>query len=175
MRKLVFLNILNKFLNTLSKHLNLNWDEWLLAIALIVAQKSKDPSSKVGSVIVTDDYRPVSFGFNGFVSKCDECLMTYERTMKYHLINHAEMNSLVFAQRDLKNCKMYITHGPCDNCLKHVMQTGISQIVYFDAGIIKERGTEAQKEAIRRLLESRPDISCYNINGKSYLEELGKL
>jgi len=42
-----------------------NWDYRFLAMVQLVAAWSKDPSSKVGSVI-TDGKRIVSLGFNGF-------------------------------------------------------------------------------------------------------------
>jgi dCMP deaminase len=151
--------------------MTISWYEYFLNIAKEVAKKSKDPSSQVGCVLVTEDNRPISFGFNGFVSGCDEALMTLERPMKYFLTIHAEMNALMFAQRSLKNCKAFITHGPCENCLKHLMQAGITEIYYSDAGIIKERGSPEQKEAISRLLRARPVI-CQNINGMPYLEDM---
>ena len=151
--------------------MNVSWDQYFINIAKEVAQKSKDPSSKVGCVIVTEDNRPISFGYNGHVSKCDEQLMSYERPIKYNLIIHAEMNAMIFAERSLRGCKAYVTHGPCDNCLKHLMQSGVTQIIYNDPGILKERGTAEQKDAIRRLLTAR-SIVCKNINGKNYLEEI---
>ncbi len=152
--------------------MSINWNEYFLNIAAEVAKKSKDPSSKVGCVIVTQDNRPVSFGYNGFVSGCDEEFMTTERPMKYLLTIHAEMNALIFAERSIRGCKAYVTHGPCDNCLKHLLQAGIIEIIYSDPGILKERGTVEQKEAIQRLLRGFP-IKCHNANGTDYLEELG--
>jgi dCMP deaminase len=151
--------------------MSISWNEYFIKIAAQVAQKSKDPSSQVGCVIVTEDNRPISFGYNGFVSQCNEDEMTFERPMKYLLTIHAEMNALIFAEKSVRNCKAYVTHGPCDNCLKHLMQAGIKQIIYQDAGIIKDRGTPEQKDAIRRLLSSKT-ISCKNINGLDYLEEI---
>jgi len=151
--------------------MKISWNEYFINIAKEVAMKSKDPSSQVGCVIVTHDNRPISFGFNGFVSGCDEELMTFERPLKYNLIIHAEMNALIFSQKSLKECKAYVTHAPCDNCLKHLMQAGICEIYYNDPGILKDRGTTEQKEAIRRLLSSKK-IICQNINGKDYLDEI---
>lgn len=151
--------------------MKISWHEYFINIAKEVAKKSKDPSSQVGCVIVTNDNRPVSFGYNGFVSGCDEGHMTFERPLKYNLIIHAEMNALLFSQKTLKDCKAYVTHAPCDNCLKHLMQAGITEIYYSDPGILKNRGTPEQKEAIRRLLTSKSMI-CQNINGTQYLDEI---
>ena len=151
--------------------MNISWDNYFIKIAHQVAAKSKDPSTKVGCVIVTEDNRPVSFGYNGFISGCDESKMTQERPVKYHLVIHAEMNALMFAERSLKNHKVYCTHGPCENCLKHLMQAGVKEIVYDNPGILKKRGTPDQKEAIKRLLSSK-EFLVRNINGKNYLEEI---
>lgn len=147
-----------------------SWDQYFINIAKEVANKSKDPSTQVGCVIVTSDNRPVSFGYNGFVAGCDEQFMTFERPMKYLLVIHAEMNALIFAKQSLKECKAYITHGPCENCLKHLMQAGVAKIIYDDPGVIKERGTAEQKQAVRRLLNAYP-IICQNINGTDYLND----
>ena len=97
--------------------------------------------------------------------------MSLERPLKYNLTIHAEMNALMHAHRSVKDCKAYVTHGPCDNCLKHLLQAGISQIIYSDPGILKDRGTHEQKEAIKRLITST-DIKCQNISGTTYLQDL---
>lgn len=151
----------------------MNWNDYFINIAREVAKKSKDPSSKVGCVIVDGGHRPISFGYNGFVAGCDESLMTFERPLKYNLIIHAEMNALIFAHRSLKDAKVYITHGPCENCLKHLIQAGIKEIYYQNSGILIERGSVEQREAIIRLINST-GITCQNISGVSYVEELSQ-
>ena len=60
------------------------WDEYFLKIAETVALKSKDPSSKMGCVIVDNHKRVVSVGYNGMIQGADESKMTLnERPMKY--------------------------------------------------------------------------------------------
>ena len=141
-------------------------------IAMEVAKKSKDPSSKVGCVIVDKENRLVSTGFNGFVSKCDEQMMTIERPLKYHFTIHAEMNALIFARENLFGCTVYTTHGPCDNCLKHLLQAGIRTIIYDDPIIMQQRGTDDQKNAITRLILST-EATVVNINNNyDYYKEL---
>ncbi len=159
----------------------MGWDEYFLNIAEEVAKKSKDPSTKVGCVIVDEEHRPVSFGYNGFVGGCDETKMSYERPIKYNVVIHAEMNALLFAKRDLKNCILYSLYAPCENCLKHILQVGIKKIIYKypvpESKVNKNKKTmitDTTIEAITRLLQSKPDIECRNINGKTYLSELWK-
>ena len=150
-----------------------DWNKYNMGFAQHAATGSKDPSSQVGAYIVDEHNQPVSNGFNGFVSKCDDKFMTYDRPLKYELIIHAEMNAVDFANRNLKGCKLYCTHGPCANCLKHVLQKKIREIYYLDPGIVRDRGTDEQKEAIRRLILGTGAIVKNIDTGKTYLEELG--
>ncbi len=158
----------------------MSWDEYFINVAEAVAQKSKDTSTKTGCVIVDWRHRPVSFGFNGWISGADEALMTMDRPMKYHLVLHAEMNAILFAKQDLAGCTLYSLYAPCENCLKHILQAGITRIVYKNPvvqskvdGASNSMATSLTDEAISRLLKSMPDVECININGRTYLEELG--
>ena len=146
-------------------------NKWLMSIAKAVAKKSKDPSSQVGCVIVDQDNKPISFGYNGFVAKCDEDYMTYSRPMKYLTICHAEMNAIIFAQKSVKGGKLYTTHAPCENCLKYLLQAGISKIFYESTDPIAKRGSMEQREAIIRLLKST-HIICQDLNGTNYIDEI---
>ena len=127
-----------------------DWHNYFIKIANATAEKSKDPSSQVGCVIVDTDKRIVSTGFNGFVAGCNEAEMTYDRPMKYHLIIHAEMNALMFAKEPVRGCTIYVTHHPCDNCLKHLLQAGIKKVYYGSDSVVK-RFSKDQLEAIDRL------------------------
>ena len=54
-------------LNSMSKRENyINWDEYFMGIALLSAQRSKDPNSQVGACIVSQDNKILSIGYNGF-------------------------------------------------------------------------------------------------------------
>ncbi len=157
----------------------MGWDEYFINIAEVVATKSKDVSTKTGTVIVDENHRPVSFGYNGFVSGVDEEKMSQERPMRYYVSIHAEMNAILFAKRDLTNCSLYSLYAPCENCLKHILQAGIKKIIYKKAfvesklqGASKSMSTTDTDEAIFRMLSGMPDVECRNINGKTYLEEI---
>ena len=106
-----------------------NWDHRFLAMAQLVATWSKDPSSKVGSVI-TDGKRIVSLGFNGFPAGTDDDPSIYDdRERKYRRVLHAEQNAMSFAKRDLSGCTVYITHPPCARCAAQIVQEGIKRVV----------------------------------------------
>ncbi len=161
------------------KEENLSWDQYFINIAEQVAKKSKDPSTKVGCVIADNKNRPVSFGYNGFVGGCDETKMSNERPIKYYLVIHAEMNAILFANRNLENCAIYVLYAPCENCLKHIIQAGIKKIIYKNPVVeskvqnnSKSMSNDYTNEAITRLLLSNPSVECRNISGKTYLEEM---
>ncbi|MDR1426066.1 MAG: hypothetical protein LBI70_03720 [Rickettsiales bacterium] len=143
-------------------------DNYFMSIAKTVSKKSKDPSTKVGCVILTNEYEPVSFGYNDFISKCLEEFMTFDRPQKYMLFVHAEMNSLISAHRSLKNCRVYVTHAPCPNCLRNLLQAGVSEIVYdkFDTnGNIMDANSI---DAVRRLVKAT-NVIFRNIDGREDL------
>lgn len=141
-----------------------------IELAQVIAKKSKDPSTKVGAVIVDYENRILSTGYNGFVSKNNEKYMTFERPMKYHLTIHAEMNALLFAKQDLTGKIMYITHSPCPECLKHILQCRIRTVYYNE---LYSKFTQEQKTAISLLILST-GANIINMNTKmDYLFDLG--
>jgi dCMP deaminase len=154
----------------------MKWGEWFKEQALVIAQKSKDPSTKVGAVIVRPDKTVCSVGYNGFPAGINEDYMDYvKRDLKYGCIIHAEMNALIFStDPSMKGYKLYCTHAPCNDCLKHIIQHKISEVIYFDGGPMVERGTTTQKACLQRLLlGSREFFHCRNYNDTPYLAELG--
>ena len=159
----------------------MNWDEYFLEIAKTVALKSKDPSSKMGCVIVDQNKRVVSLGYNGLIQGANESKMTLtERPMKYYFAIHSEMNALLFAYRDLTGCTLYNRVATCENCLKYCLQAGIKRFVYRELRV-HSYSTDPKKsmtnietdEAVIRLLASMPDVETLNItNGKTYIEDI---
>lgn len=127
----------------------ISWDEYYIGQARAISKRSKDPSTKVGAILVTKDNKPISQGYNGFPKGCDESLYTWERPLKYFLVIHAELNAISFVsdKKDLQDAKAYITHHPCDNCLKILIQNGIKEIIYESDDVIK-RFCENSKKAI---------------------------
>lgn len=109
----------------------MNWNQYFLGIAKSVALKSKDPNTKVGSVISTADNRIVSTGYNGFLPGFPDTEKNWDKSRKYDLVIHAELNAILYARQDLKNCKLYCTLQPCRECMKAIIASGIKHI-YFD-------------------------------------------
>ena len=157
------------------------WDEYFMQIAETVAIRSKDPSSKMGCVIVDERKRVVSLGYNGMIQGADESKMTLsERPMKYYFAIHSEMNALIFAHQGLTGCTLYNKVATCENCLKYCLQAGIKRFVYKELRV-HSHSTDPKKsmtnvetdEAIIRLLTSMPDVKTKNLtNGKTYVEDI---
>lgn len=118
----------------------MDWNSYFINIANTVRTKSKDPSSKIGAVIVGPEKQIISTGFNGFPRGIDEInLVRWERPIKYQFIEHAERNAIYNAARHgvaLRGCTMYfVGFGPptvpCIECAKAVIQSGITRVVGF--------------------------------------------
>jgi dCMP deaminase len=115
---------------------NTDWHNYFLEIAKFISTKSKDPSTKCGAVIVRPDNTICSTGFNGFSQYTEDKKEYYEdRGEKYHRIIHAEMNAILFARENLSGYTIYCHPGSpwlasCDNCTKHIIQSGIRKIVF---------------------------------------------
>lgn len=108
-----------------------HWEERYLGLAQYIAQWSKDPSTKVGAVIVDENNTIVSVGFNGFPRKVFDTTERLEnRELKYKLIVHGEMNAITFAGRSLHDCTLYTwPFMPCSRCAGVVIQSGIKKVI----------------------------------------------
>lgn len=103
------------------------WDARHLHMAHEVARWSKDPSTQVGARITRGKIL-VSEGFNGPpVGMQDD--PTISREAKLRRTIHAERNAILFAQRDLAGCTIYVTHHPCAPCAAEIAQAGIKRVV----------------------------------------------
>ena len=125
------------------------WDRRFLELADLIATWSKDPSTRVGAIIVDRQRRIVSQGYNGFpLGTNDDPGIYDDRPRKYRRVLHAEKNALLFAQRNLEGCTLYVTHPPCGQCTAAAIQMGISRIVTRPASPdMAERWTEEFSEA----------------------------
>lgn len=116
---------------------NLSWDEYFMGLAVFTSFRSKDPSSKVGAVIVDENNHIVGTGYNGFVAGIDESKFSWKREgdfldTKYPYVVHAEANAILNSTKtNLDNCRVYVTLAPCNECAKLLAQKGIKKIYYL--------------------------------------------
>ena len=111
---------------------------WYLTLAYAVSLKSKDPSSKVGCVMIEHVRGDMlAQGYTGFPRNWpDETIAQMERTEKYALTIHAEQNAIANASarsNALNGCIAYITLHPCSDCTKLMIQAGVSEVHFLAA------------------------------------------
>jgi dCMP deaminase len=107
------------------------WEISFLVDALVQSRRSKDPSTKVGAVIVREDRTTVSNGYNGFprgVKDSDERLN--DRSVKYEMVVHGEANAILTAREPLHGYTIYtVPFPPCSRCAGMIIQAGIKRVV----------------------------------------------
>lgn len=115
-----------------------------LPVAQVFAEMSKDPSTKVGAVALDDKYNVVSTGWNGFPRGINDAAERYaDRETKLRLVSHAEANLVAqaaYGGRVLGGTTVVVTHPPCANCAKLLIQSGVIRVVCPQAeGTFAER------------------------------------
>lgn len=107
------------------------WDKHFLSFAKFVSTVSKDPSKKVGAVLVSPERRVVSTGYNGFARGVIDSPERYnDRETKLRMVLHAEENAISFAKQDLTGHSLFVfPTAPCAHCASVIIQAGIKRVV----------------------------------------------
>jgi len=114
----------------------ISWDEYFMGVAILSGMRSKDPSTQVGACIVSEDYKILSMGYNGFPKGCSDDEFSWDRDgigldNKYLYSTHSELNAILNYQGgSLEGAKLYVSLFPCNECAKAIIQAGIKVIVY---------------------------------------------
>ncbi len=110
----------------------LSWIEYGSLMAIAASLRSKDPSTKVGSVIMNRDNKIIGTGYNGFPPGFPDTEENWQPPQKYETVIHAEMNCIFNAVNAIdQQCKMIVTLRPCTNCAKHICATKIKEVFYL--------------------------------------------
>ena len=119
----------------------LAWDEYFAAQALLIANRSTCKRARVGAVLVKDN-KVISTGYNGSVSGTEHCIDHECLVVDGHCVRtlHAEVNAILQgAERGVpKGFTAYVTHFPCLNCTKQLLQVGCKRVVYINQYRIDE-------------------------------------
>ncbi|HWY34912.1 MAG TPA: deaminase [Nitrosopumilaceae archaeon] len=121
------------------------WDRRYLGLAQYYAQFSKDPSTKVGAVLVDYHNRVAGLGYNGFPEGMDDSDERYlNRELKYKLVVHAEVNAIIDAGIRAAGSTLYVWPSfalppICNECCKVAITAGVSTIVGFVADVDSDR------------------------------------
>ncbi|NJO59121.1 MAG: CMP deaminase [Richelia sp. RM2_1_2] len=114
---------------------NINWDQYYIKLAQVVALKSKDPSTKCGVVLVSQNNSVLGSGYNNFPRAVLDLEERYnDRKEKYNFICHAEVSCIcncAFNGVKTEGAKLYTNFGinVCHDCAKVLIQAGISEII----------------------------------------------
>jgi len=128
-----------------------SWDEYYLTLAYVVAQRSFDPSSKCGTVLVSKDNRILSTGYNGPIRGSIDSKIPLTRPEKYKHMLHGEENALLAysgSYQDIQGATAFVTGRPCHKCLRMLLNKGIARIVYSSANVtqvVDKADMEAQE------------------------------
>ncbi|MCD7774541.1 MAG: dCMP deaminase family protein [Clostridiales bacterium] len=154
----------------------ITWNEYFMGIAILSAKRSKDPNTQVGACIVNGNNRIMSVGYNGFPMGCSDDEFPWERIgdeldTKYPYVCHAELNAILNSRgANLENCRLYVTHFPCNECAKAIIQSGIKEVYYISDKHAANKSTIASKKmfdaagvSVNRLISDCEDITlCFN-------------
>lgn len=112
------------------------WDSRYLELARHVSGWSRDPSTKVGAVLVRPDKSVAGLGFNGIPrGVIDSPDRLEDRETKLAMTIHAESNAILSAHERLDGCTIYVwPMPPCSHCAGQVIQAGITRVVAPEPG-----------------------------------------
>lgn len=118
----------------MKKDKRIEWDEYFIEIAKMVAKRSTCDRRFVGAVIVRDR-NILSTGYNGSPKGLPHCDEIGHEISDGHCIRtiHAEANALVQAAKHgvgVENASLYLTYSPCYDCFKMLVNAGIKEIIY---------------------------------------------
>lgn len=119
-----------------------SWDDYFMSILDTVKERSTCIRRKVGAIIVKDK-RIIATGYNGAPSGLKHC---YEIGCLREKLNipsgqnhelcrgiHAEQNAIIQAAMygvSINEATIYVTHNPCVQCAKMIINAGIKRVVF---------------------------------------------
>ncbi len=111
-----------------------DWDTYFLKIAQVVGERSTCDRAHVGCVLVVDK-RILTAGYNGSPAGQEHCDDVGHLLVNGHCVRtiHAETNSIIQAALhgvSTRGSTCYVTHYPCINCTKVLINAGITRLVY---------------------------------------------
>ena len=132
----------------------ISWDDYFMGVALLAAERSKDPNTQVGACIVDEQNRILSTGYNGFPLGCSDDEFPWGRDgeqteTKYPYVVHAELNAILNTRgKSLAGSRLYVALFPCNECAKAIIQSGVREVVYLSD---KYNGTPSDNASKRML------------------------
>jgi len=112
------------------------WDQYFMAQSMLLSMRSTCPRLAVGATIVRDK-RMISGGYNGSVSGDTHCIDEGCYVVDGHCMRtvHAEANAIIQCSKfgaSTEGAHIYVTHFPCLQCTKAIIQAGITKLYYLN-------------------------------------------
>jgi dCMP deaminase len=115
----------------------ISWDQYFMAQSHLLALRSTCTRLMVGATVVRDN-RIIAGGYNGSIAGGVHCVDEGCYVIDNHCVRtiHAEMNALLQCAKfgvPTEGAEIYVTHFPCLQCCKALIQAGIKTIYYAEA------------------------------------------
>jgi dCMP deaminase len=112
----------------------ISWDEYFMAQSELLALRSTCTRLAVGATIVRDK-RIIAGGYNGSIAGGVHCIDEGCYVIDNHCVRtiHAEMNAILQCAKfgvPTAGADIYVTHFPCLQCCKAIVQAGIKTVYY---------------------------------------------
>lgn len=106
-----------------------SWDEYFMSMAIMASMRSTCSRLRVGAVIVVDN-QVVGTGYNGAPSGMKHCRHVDDTPCRVSV--HAEANAVLHSNipQSPYNVMMYVTHAPCYECAKLIVNKGVTHVMY---------------------------------------------
>ncbi|MUV39573.1 dCMP deaminase [Lentibacillus sp. JNUCC-1] len=142
----------------------ISWDQYFMAQSHLLALRSTCTRLMVGATIVRDK-RIIAGGYNGSVSGGVHCIDDDCYVIDGHCVRtvHAEANALLQCAKfgvPTENAEIYVTHFPCLQCSKQIIQSGIKAVYYaedyrnhpYAVELFREAGVKTEKVVLNDLM-----------------------
>jgi len=117
-----------------------------------------------------DTMKVIGIGYNGFPIGCSDEQLPWARSgnsmldTKYPYVCHAELNAIMNKNGEcLRGCRMYVTLFPCNECAKLIIQSRLSEVVFFSDRCSDKMSMTASRKMLKmagiRLWQHRPSAS----------------
>ena len=111
------------------------WNQYFMLQSVLLSMRSTCPRLFVGALVIRNR-RIIAGGYNGSVAHEDHCIDVGCLMRDGHCLRtiHAEMNALTQCAKfgvQTEGAEIYVTHFPCLQCTKSLLQAGIKKIYYM--------------------------------------------
>ena len=146
----------------------ISWDDYFMGVAVLSAQRSKDPNTQVGACVVNQQNKIIGIGYNGFPIGLSDDELPWSREgdyldTKYPYVCHAEVNAILNStMADLTGARIYVCLFPCNECAKLIIQVGIKKVVY-----LSDKYAENDSFKAARKMFEMAGVECQKLTPKS--------